>query len=629
MNNVSLSYTEEILTIVFKKPNESFSDYLLLGLNFTEVSKTEYTKIYSNAEELETEINYIYEELSSNYKKIIRPSYDPFLKSLIQKKKTEKLKLKESIELGEYIKTAPLKDLKLKLKLPKNFLRHPKNFQIRSISHIVNVPNSANFSVPGSGKTTISLAGFSILKDANIVDHLLVVCPLSAFLPWEEEFKSCFGNFPRSIRIVGNNITRKNLYKNTEKADLILITYQMLKFEEKNIEMILKKHKFFLILDESHHVKNFKGGIYASVVKRLAKYAERRLILTGTPVPNNLEDLWSQFTFLWPDGDLLGTKYAYKERIKSDPIGIKREINPLFIRITKDQLKIPKPKIKRVHIELDDAHYEFYHQLARTVLLRANKISSEEDKTTFYKISVQWLLQAIDDPAQLMSNRKVKLTLGKDQDLLKAFEYYVKTSSPKKIEYVDNSVSNIIATGRKVILWTYFIDNINRLSTRDLRKFKPLPLWGGIPKDFSEDPNDNREKYIQLFKDVKSKRPLLIANPAACAESISLHTVCKDALYLDRTFNCAQYLQSVDRIHRIGIVSSPEIKLCIADKTLDEVVDRRLEEKMRLMLKLLDDPFRPINLETTIDDSFGEINAQMENENKKDLELFKEELEMA
>ena len=98
---------------------------------------------------------------------------------------------------------------------------------------------------------------------------------------------------------------------------------------------------------------------------------------------------------------------------------------------------------------------------------------------------------------------------------------------------------------------------------------------------------------------------------------------------MDRTFNCAQYLQSIDRIHRIGIKVSPQIRICIASKTLDEVVDRRLEEKKDLMLKLLEDPFKPIDLETSGDDYFGKINKKMEDEAKIDLELFEDELRKA
>ena len=85
----------------------------------------------------------------------------------------------------------------------------------------------------------------------------------------------------------------------------------------------------------------------------------------------------------------------------------------------------------------------------------------------------------------------------------------------------------------------------------------------------------------------------MIANPQACGEGISLHKVCHYALYLDRTFNAAHFLQSVDRIHRLGLQPSTDtvVEILIAQGTIDEVIVRRLNDKTQAMGKALDDPF--------------------------------------
>ena len=84
---------------------------------------------------------------------------------------------------------------------------------------------------------------------------------------------------------------------------------------------------------------------------------------------------------------------------------------------------------------------------------------------------------------------------------------------------------------------------------------------------------------------------MLIANPAACAESISLHKICHDAIYLDRTFNCGQFIQSLDRIHRIGLEQNEIVNyhILIAKDTIDETIDRRLDEKLETMIRVLED----------------------------------------
>ena len=83
---------------------------------------------------------------------------------------------------------------------------------------------------------------------------------------------------------------------------------------------------------------------------------------------------------------------------------------------------------------------------------------------------------------------------------------------------------------------------------------------------------------------------MLIANPAACAESISLHKVCHHAIYLDRSFNCAHYLQSLDRIHRLGLGPNEKTNyyLLLSSHTIDEVVHLRLKDKMEKMRRVIE-----------------------------------------
>jgi hypothetical protein len=84
---------------------------------------------------------------------------------------------------------------------------------------------------------------------------------------------------------------------------------------------------------------------------------------------------------------------------------------------------------------------------------------------------------------------------------------------------------------------------------------------------------------------------VLVANPAACAEGISLHTVCHHAIYLDRTYNAAQYLQSEDRIHRLGLQPGTEttIEILHSPDTVDDSVMRRLNYKVGKMADVLED----------------------------------------
>ena len=105
-----------------------------------------------------------------------------------------------------------------------------------------------------------------------------------------------------------------------------------------------------------------------------------------------------------------------------------------------------------------------------------------------------------------------------------------------------------IAEREKVLIWTNFPDNIELLK-QELLHLNPVTIYGASDSGDKNDPT-TREYSVHQFNNNPDCR-VLIANPMS-ASGISLHKVCKRALYLDRTYNAAQYLQSRDRIHRIG-----------------------------------------------------------------------------
>ena len=115
-------------------------------------------------------------------------------------------------------------------------------------------------------------------------------------------------------------------------------------------------------------------------------------------------------------------------------------------------------------------------------------------------------------------------------------------------------------------------------------------IHGGVDAGDDAD-EDSREGKLRLFHDDPNIMAL-VANPAAAAEGISLHTVFHHALYLDRTFNAAHYLQSEDRIHRLGLPpeQATTIEFVECEGTVDETVRLRLDFKVGQMAAALNDP---------------------------------------
>ena len=474
-----------------------------------------------------------------------------------------------------------------------SFQRELKPYQIKGVEHFLKIKHGANFSVPGSGKTTMVYAYYDELKRHGIVDKIFVVGPFSSFSPWEEESEKCFGHKINSARLVGGR--RQSYYLQSSQYELFLCHYQTAANDKDEIIELCKRHKVLLVIDESHYIKRFAGGVWADALLTIAPNAKRRVILSGTPMPNGYMDLWSQMTFLWPSKQVLGERNAYKNRCDdvAQQEEIKKEIRPFFYRVKKSDLKLPKPKTNKTFYELKPIQAQIYHALSIRLITELKLQPDDRQKLKQWrKAKMVRLLQAASNPTLL--NRysqefEIPPLSADGTSLIELIEKYPKFEMPTKFEVAIDLTKKLMSEGKKVLLWTTFIHNIDMLRER-LKDLKYFTIHGAIPRDDNENEIFNREKEIREFK--TSKEPcLLIANPAACAESISLHKACHDAIYLDRTFNCGQFIQSLDRIHRIGLEQNEIVNyhILLAKNTIDETIDNRLDAKHETMIRVLED----------------------------------------
>lgn len=484
------------------------------------------------------------------------------------------------------------------IKKPRDLIRDLKPYQQKAFEHLATIKHSANFSVPGSGKTSVVYAAFSHLREKGMVEKLLVIGPLSCFQPWEEEGLACFGHPPSSARLSGTKNSRQSIFMQAEKFELFLCGYQAASNDlQEIIDYLLKKYKFMLVIDESHNIKRFHEGIWAESMLTMARYAAKRAILTGTPAPNSYYDLWSQFTFLWPGKNLLGTKEEYQSKAESlqGRTEIKDAIRPFFFRVRKSELNLPEPVFKHYSCDMKPYQSQIYDAIA-TKFLTELKLTPQENINLreWRRAKIVRLIQTASNPtllARYSEEFDIKEMLDVDQSMIDLIEKYPTYEVPAKIEQLSLLVDELIGSGKKVVVWTSFIHNILSIKKiLDSKNILTYVIYGGIPKDEDVDIEFNREQQIRDFK--KSAKPcVLLANPAACAESISLHKSVHDAIYLDRTFDCGQYLQSLDRLHRIGL-SPDEIvtyHLLLSNNSIDETIDRRLLEKEQYMLNILED----------------------------------------
>ena len=503
--------------------------------------------------------------------------------------------------------------------------------QNRGLMQGLNINNLAEFSVQGSGKTAVVLSAFSIWKDRGEIDKLLVIGPISCFVPWEDEVHRCFGRKMQTLRWSGAVSQRLRLVPRFGVVDIILCSYDTARRDVLMLRRLLKDSRTLLVLDESHYIKNINIGARATSAIQIAPYAAKRMILTGTPAPHSMQDLWTQLAFLWPNASrvLLGSTIEFQDFLYSSPTPareLRQRLAPFYHRTTQGELNLPAPQTHFIRIPMNDIPIE----QQRLIQLLDFRILSEArlqlPNITDRQVLAQWqrariirLLQVASNPGLLQNRPDWPTDIVGDvdtSDLLKdVTRFQNRELVAAKIAWTADKVQELIQQGNKVVVWTWWVNNLHLLKDI-LAEHNPLLLYGAIKpyeEETDEEGEQSREKNIKEFKS-RDDRPVLLANPAACAEAISLHVECHHAIYIDRTFNCGQFLQSLNRIHRVGLPEgiTTHYWIPIIECAVEHVVDNRLQERQRLMYEFLGDetPVLGIDIgeETEVSDSNEELN---------------------
>ena len=290
-----------------------------------------------------------------------------------------------------------------------------------------------------------------------------------------------------------------------------------------------------------------KGGLAVKrgvVLLNVASLPVRRDILSGTPMPQSPNDLRSQLDFLWP-GTGLGLQIG-AGRTPRDVIG------NLYVRTTKQDMGLSPVTRHFRQVGMGRGQSALY-AIVRSEALRdlSSLRSGSGVDIVRARRSVMRLLQLSANPV-LALNAMTRDAPNVDSGI--AQQVLDDSPSPKMIEVRDLARS-LAAEGRKTVIWSIFTDTIKKLE-RMLADLNPVTVYGAVP---SGDPNDSSTREGRLCRFNEDPTCMsFIANPAATGEGISLHHVCHDAIYLDRSYNSTHYLQSIDRVHRLGLPEGTE-----------------------------------------------------------------------
>lgn len=288
------------------------------------------------------------------------------------------------------IKQKPIDRTDIEHKLSQvGFERQLTSHQLSNLCTLGPLPSGATFSVPGAGKTTEALAYFFF--NAVEGDRLLVIAPKNAFGAWDEQLIECIPTEKSGfVRLRGGEKRIESML--LDKPKYMIITYQQFPRVKHLLRDMLQKYPVFMYLDESHRIKSGKSGVSADAILDVSYLPKRKLIMSGTPMPQSIRDVIPQFSFLYPE-----------KRISED--SVLPLLRPVYVRTTKGQLGIPLVDHRLILLKMDVIQEQVYQSIKSEVKRQLIPFLSDAARYSLREISkrVIKVMQFVSNPALLIS----------------------------------------------------------------------------------------------------------------------------------------------------------------------------------------------------------------------------------
>ncbi|WP_319584038.1 SNF2-related protein [uncultured Pseudodesulfovibrio sp.] len=407
----------------------------------------------------------------------------------------------------------------------------------------------------GLGKTIQTLSYIQSLVDSGIDGPNLIIVPTSVLPNWEREAQKFVPNL-RRLTIYGAK--REGLFQHIKDSHLVITTYALLR---RDLDELLKYDYASVILDEAQNIKN-PNTITARSVRKLE--AGLRVCLSGTPIENNLFELWSLFEFLMPG--FLGSQHSFQRGIVK-PIKdgdeetldyLRTRVKPFILRRTKAEVaKDLPPKIETTHYcDLVDEQRELYNALAKKL---KDQVLKDVDEKGMAKSQMS-ILDALLKLRQICCHPR----------LLKLDMPGVSTNLPSgKFDAFKDLVVDIIEGGHKVLVFSQFVQMLhvirNWLQIREI----PFAYLDGSSKD--------RFEQVDRFNE-NPDIPIFLISLKAGGTGLNL-TSADYVIHYDPWWNPAVENQATDRTHRIGQKRQVFAYKMICQNTVEERILKLQEQK--------------------------------------------------
>ena len=542
--------------------SQSRGGYLGGSLNIEGIDKSEYGKIFESYKD-----NYKYHLMSdgsyidlkdNDLQKIfqvidILGIYNDFSKIKIPDNKAMFLdKLLEDEEFSfvngqKYINNVVKKFGKLNkdVKVPKNLKTTLRDYQIEGFEFFNTLANY-NFGgiladEMGLGKTVQTLAFLLSQKRKRSI----VITPTSLIFNWKSEFQKFAPDINLGIAY-GSKSAREKILENINEYDVILTSYGTYKNDIDKYEDL----KFdFCIIDEAQNIKN-PDSLITKSIKRINAHV--KFALTGTPVENNLTELWSIFDFVMPG--YLYSKHKFEKifvNCDKNSSQLKNLIKPFMLRRTKKEVidELPDKIEQKFYVELEKEHKRAYKSFVN--LIKRRILENNEDNITVFSYLTK-LRQLSIAPEIIVKNYK-----GKNS----------------KLEILMNLIKS--NKNRKILVFSQFTKVLNLIGDRLNEE--------NISYSYIDGKTDAKKRLelVEEFNNTDKNRVFLISLKAG-GTGLNL-TSASMVIHFDPWWNPAVENQASDRAHRIGQKNVVDVIKLISKDTVEEKVIAMQEIKKDLI----------------------------------------------
>ncbi|WP_312905854.1 DEAD/DEAH box helicase [Stutzerimonas nitrititolerans] len=417
----------------------------------------------------------------------------------------------------------------------------------------------------GLGKTLQTLAHLLTEKQAGRLDRpALVVVPTSLIPNWQDEA----ARFTPDLRVLTlHGPARQKHFDELAEYDLLLTTYALL---PRDVERLAEQPLHVLILDEAQNIKNASSKA-AQAAGQLQ--ARQRLCLSGTPLENNLSELWSLFHFLMPGwlGNAKEFNRTYRTPIEKhgDPLRLQHligRIRPFLLRRHKEEVahELP-PKTEILHwVELTPAQRDLYETVR---LAMDRKVRDEIDRKGLARSQIV-VLEALLKLRQVCCD--LRLVKGETARA-------VRGGSSGKLDSLMEMLQELLAEGRRVLLFSQF--------TSMLALIEESLQQRGI--DYVQITGDTRDRRTPVQRFQNGEVPVFLISLKAGGTGLNL-TAADTVIHYDPWWNPAVENQATDRAYRIGQDKPVFVYKLIARGTVEEKIQQLQARKAELAAGVLE-----------------------------------------